>query len=598
MINMKGLMPHGQCYLWKTELVLLHVVSDIVISLCYLFIPVGILIILRQRKDFPMRGTVILFMLFIVFCGIVHFLEVISVWYPIYYVSGLLKVCTAFVSVVSCFIFLKNIKNIINLPSFRSLNSFLFNNLHNVIEKLPVVVIFSDKNGDINYSNEYVNELFGYESSELRGEKVEILIEPKIRTKHREYRYHYFKNETDKLMGGGRILQGKTKNNGFKDLEVGLRPIKFSNGSDGITLVAIMDVSEQEKIKSEMAKALKLVQVATYGMPSLLSYIDVKGFYRFVNNAYLQKWNISESDIVGKHYKDFLPSETIENIKEKMNLAMNGEDLNFKIKVHFPKLGARDLDAFYMPHFDEQGKVSGVVVLAHDITDLNHTLATLESTNRQLEEYAFLVSHELRAPARHVLSFSELMEKRMDELNVEDEKISKYVEIITRNSEKMQDMISGMLKISSINQVKPFLESVDLRKKLEKVHVNYSDQINLVIKTEEDTYIKADRQMLESIFSNLFENSIHYKLETDQKASIVIEIKNLKKSVILEYYDKGQGIEEKLIEKVLNPFIKGDDSKGLGLGMTIVSRSIEKLSGTIEILPSKEGVHFKISFLN
>lgn len=91
--------PHGHCYLWQPDLVWLHLISDTLTGLAYYSIPLTLLYFVRKRKDLPFNWIFILFGSFIVACGTTHFLEVWTLWYPVYYLSGLVKAVTATVSI-------------------------------------------------------------------------------------------------------------------------------------------------------------------------------------------------------------------------------------------------------------------------------------------------------------------------------------------------------------------------------------------------------------------------------------------------------------------------------------------------------------------
>jgi signal transduction histidine kinase/ActR/RegA family two-component response regulator len=93
-------MPHGHCYLWQPRLVAIHGVSDLLIGLAYVSISVTLAyIVYRARDHIPFHWMVLAFGLFIVACGITHFMEVITLWTPLYWLSGDVKVVTAMASV-------------------------------------------------------------------------------------------------------------------------------------------------------------------------------------------------------------------------------------------------------------------------------------------------------------------------------------------------------------------------------------------------------------------------------------------------------------------------------------------------------------------
>lgn len=591
--NINNFMPHGHCYLWRTDILLLNVIPDIAISFCYFSIPLLLIYILKKRPDLPFRATIRAFILFVFFCSLTHIMEIINVWYPLYFLTGIIKALTAIISLYSTYIILKSLKKILALPSLTNIEHTIFNDLQEVIKKLPVGIIFSDSKGQINYHNEYINKIFEYTPDELNQKEVELLIEPDKKKEHKKYKSEYLKNPTEKIMGGGRVLKGITKSGKEKLLEIGLRPIQLKGKSTSLTLVAIKDVTLEERQKREVEEALKLVNVATYGMPSLLSFIDKDGKYQFVNKAYLDKWCIEEEKVISAHYKTFLPIETASMIEEKITKSLSGEEQNFKISVDFPLEGIRELDVFYIPYRSKESQnIEGVVILGHDITDLNQTLKKLEASNDQLEEYAFLVSHDLRAPSRHISNFVEVLIKEINSDKPDKEKLDKYSNILISNSLKMQNMISGMLKIASINQVTPTVSSIKLSEFFEEIKESYSERAEFLIKEKSNLTVKLDKDLLNSVFINLIENSINFSPE--KPAMIEIEITKRSKYVEFAYKDQGTGISESLAVSMFNPFIKADNSTGLGLGMTIVQRSLEKINGNISCTPSDEGAIFEI----
>lgn len=98
-------MPHGFCFLWRPELVWLHAIADLVIALAYFAIPLTIFIIMQKKKrDIPFVWVFGMFATFIFFCGLTHIIGLISIWRPIYYIEGLVKVFTAAVSLATAII--------------------------------------------------------------------------------------------------------------------------------------------------------------------------------------------------------------------------------------------------------------------------------------------------------------------------------------------------------------------------------------------------------------------------------------------------------------------------------------------------------------
>src|SRR5215472_3193397 len=94
-------MPHGYCYLWKPEIVWLHVVSDSLIALSYYLIPFMLIYLVRHRRDVPFNWMFVMFGVFIFGCGTTHVMEVWTLWHGTYRLAGVIKALTALASLAT-----------------------------------------------------------------------------------------------------------------------------------------------------------------------------------------------------------------------------------------------------------------------------------------------------------------------------------------------------------------------------------------------------------------------------------------------------------------------------------------------------------------
>lgn len=117
LFSSKQYIPHGHCYLWQSPLVWLHLISDLLISLAYFSIPVILIYFIYRRNDVPFLRVFALFGAFIVLCGTGHLLEILTLWHPVYWITGFEKAITA---LVSCYTALQLIEL---LPQFLALQS-------------------------------------------------------------------------------------------------------------------------------------------------------------------------------------------------------------------------------------------------------------------------------------------------------------------------------------------------------------------------------------------------------------------------------------------------------------------------------------------
>jgi signal transduction histidine kinase len=118
--SFSAFMPHGMCYMWRWDILILHVGSDLLIAAAYFSIPAALFVLIRKRPDIP-RGIIKLFVAFILLCGITHVVSIFVIWQPIYIVQGMLKLATAVVSVMTAIVLWPLIPKIIAMPSVTDL---------------------------------------------------------------------------------------------------------------------------------------------------------------------------------------------------------------------------------------------------------------------------------------------------------------------------------------------------------------------------------------------------------------------------------------------------------------------------------------------
>lgn len=110
-------MPHGHCYLWYPEILWLHIISDALIALSYLSIPLALLVYARKRRDMPFRRLFCLFAAFITLCGFTHLFGLWTIWNPDYGPQGLLKLLTGLVSFFTAVMVWRMLPSALTLPS-------------------------------------------------------------------------------------------------------------------------------------------------------------------------------------------------------------------------------------------------------------------------------------------------------------------------------------------------------------------------------------------------------------------------------------------------------------------------------------------------
>jgi signal transduction histidine kinase len=110
-------MPHGHCYFWRHDLVILHVVSDLLIVLAYYSIPLALFWFVRKKKELPFNWLFVMFGAFILLCGTTHLMNVFTLYHGVYRAEGLLKLVTGLVSIVTAVMTVRLIPKALELKS-------------------------------------------------------------------------------------------------------------------------------------------------------------------------------------------------------------------------------------------------------------------------------------------------------------------------------------------------------------------------------------------------------------------------------------------------------------------------------------------------
>jgi len=112
-----GFMPHGHCYLWSPEIVWLHVISDALVALSYTTIPFTLYYFVRKRRDLPFNWMFLCFAVFIIACGATHYMEIWTLWTPMYRFSGIIKAITAAASVPTAILLVRLVPKALTIPT-------------------------------------------------------------------------------------------------------------------------------------------------------------------------------------------------------------------------------------------------------------------------------------------------------------------------------------------------------------------------------------------------------------------------------------------------------------------------------------------------
>jgi PAS domain S-box-containing protein len=248
---------------------------------------------------------------------------------------------------------------------------------------------------------------------------------------------------------------------------------------------------------------------------------------------------------------------------------------------------------------DEQGRPVAILETNNDITErerrereirsLNEELgkrtAELEATNKELEAFAYSVSHDLRAPLRHMAGFTELLRKNTASLL--NERSQRYVMMILESAQRMGNLIDDLLAFSRISRAETHKTMVSLEQLVEEALTEVrkdTDGRNIVWRVGGLPPWYGDRSMLRLVLVNLISNAVKF---TSTRAQAEIEIGCLNQEqdqVVVFIRDNGIGFNMKYISKLFGVFQRlhpPEAFEGTGIGLATVQRIVHRHGGQV-----------------
>ncbi|MEO0457205.1 MAG: response regulator [Cyanobacteria bacterium P01_A01_bin.114] len=283
--------PHGHCYLWQTPLVGLHAVSDLLIAIAYFSIPITLLFFFYKRKSTFSVSILVLFSLFIVLCGLGHLLDIVTLWYPIYWVSGTVRAATALVScytAVECLVLLPKFLALKGPAELKVINQRLKKQIaeqasieqtleknqeifKEVFQDVPLGIALVSIEGRFLKVNKALTEMIGYTPQELLDTDFQAITHPDDLQADLDY--------LDELIGGKRRFYQMEKRYFHKlghDVTVQLNVTLLSD-PDGkpLSFIAhIQDISEQKQMNADLISATQAAEAANQAKSDFLSMMS------------------------------------------------------------------------------------------------------------------------------------------------------------------------------------------------------------------------------------------------------------------------------------------------------------------------------------
>jgi len=321
--------------------------------------------------------------------------------------------------------------------------------------------------------------------------------------------------------------------------------------------------------------------------PAMMHTIDADGFIVEVSDFWLSHLGYKRSEVIGRRSTDFLDAESRERAVrvELPKLFQMGQ--NTHTAYRFLRKSGEPVDVLLSSFLerDAEGRPLRSYATLTDITELTAANEQLERTNRELDRFATVASHDLQEPLRKVAAFSSLVRRRYaDKL---DEDGVRSLDFLADAAQRMQRLINDLLSYSKLASQPLNLRDVDMNTLVADIIDQLETPIsecNARITAVELPVIQSDHVLLTQIVQNLISNAVKYRGNADP----VVKIDAVEDEAgwTFSVTDNGIGLETRFSEKIFAPFQRlhtREQYEGTGIGLAVVRQAVERLGGHIRV---------------
>jgi PAS domain S-box-containing protein len=605
-------MPHGMCYQWQPDILALHVVSDGLISLAYFVISCTILAFVRRRIDLKHQWVFLCFAIFVGACGVTHAMEILTIWYPAYWLAGGIKVVTALASVTTATLLIRYFPSALRLPSPSALQIARLDIEREVRERIrseenrrrsdnALDVSVADRIVELEEMNRMLVEVsrrseiaadaaglgfwtFDVATSELHWDESMFRLygippsnddKPEVLAASRALLEWHARTEQGTGERDYDAEFAAVRPNGVvRQLKSVARVTRGANGRAIRMLGVTFDITARKQADEQFRLA---IEAAPIGM--LL--MNLAGDIVLVNIEIEKLFGHPRSELLRRSIEMLIPMRFRAAITElrggltNVPMARGGDLCGLrKDGSEFPiEIGLNAL-------FTSEGEF----VLC-SILDLSHR----QEIDRVRNEIISTVSHELRTPLTSIRGSLGLL--RSGAMGVLPEKASAMVAIAYKNSGRLVRIINDILDIGTIDAGKLTLQLSNvplaelLRQSIE-ANAGFAEkcEVRLILEPVSATdRVRADPDRLMQVIANVLSNAAKF---STPGSDVLIRVRPGAAMTRIEVEDSGAGIPETFKAHVFEKFAQADASatrrfEGTGLGLSIARKLVEAMGGTI-----------------
>ncbi len=508
-----------------------------------------------------------------------------------------------------------------------------------ILEAMPTGIVVVGRSGMIVMVNSRLAELFGYGRFELVGQPIEVLVPERFRAKHVGQRSAFLADPKPRMLGIGRDLFGVRKDGREFPVEIGLDVLDTSAGT--LVLGVISDITERKRteevlrqaeqhlrrsrddlelrveertreLNAQQQAALELAEDAEEARKraqrseeflNLALNSSGVGIWNTDLKTNLVMWDdrvhalfgLKPGTFAGTHQAGLAlvhPDDRDRVQKQREQAIQQDTPYDTEFRVVWPDGSIHIVGLRGKVHRDAAGKPVRMIGVCWDLTQRRQTeeararlVRELARSNAELEQFAFIASHDLQEPLRKVQSFGDLLVAKAGAKLAPEEQ--DYVARMQSAAQRMQALIHDLLAFAQVtSKAQPFVP-IDLQQVLQGVLSDLETRIKTVgarVEIGKLPQVDSDAHQMRQLFQNLLSNALKFH-RPDAPPVVVVQARLVKDHLCeITVRDNGIGFDEKHLDRIFRPFQRlhgRAEFEGTGMGLAICHKIVERHGGTL-----------------
>lgn len=460
------------------------------------------------------------------------------------------------------------------------------NRLRAVIENAVDGLISFRENGVIEYFNPASERIFGYKAADVVGQNIKMLI-PDI-NKNEPGK----KNNEAHLTSSGEA-SAKRYNETLFPIDLSISSFQLEDGRHYSAVVR--DISERKRAEEATWRLAAVVESS--GDAIITRTLD--GIITSWNAGAQQIFGYKAEEMIGQPILNLIPKEMH---KEEMKI---GRQIKRGKRVeHYESLGVDkngkniNISLAASPIFDAKGNIIGASKIIRDITERKIAEANLlrynkelERSNQELDDFAYIASHDLKEPLRGLFNNAKFLQKDYND-KLDAEGVGRLARL-GYLSQRMETLVNDLLYFSRLGRQELAIQPTDLNAVIHDIEsmmeTTLKEKNAVILIPHPLPVVTCDKPRITEVFRNLITNAIKYNDKPQKTVEIgyieKMETKNGIEEQVFYVRDNGIGIEKEFFEEIFRIFKRlneeDDDKKGTGVGLTFVRKIIDRHGGSI-----------------